>query len=299
MQLKQPLSFEEQLDKIKSHGIIVNDKQRAIEKLEQINYYRLTGYALQFRVEPNKSEYVVGTTFDNIYKLYIVDEKLRNLCRIYIEKAEIYYKTQIAYGFSIMKCLIPPHNQHYDRNNFYNKSGYDEVMENLKKEKNYYKDSLVVKHHKNKYDSRMPLWVMVELMSFSNLSKLYSSMYISEQNIIANNIGIGRDTLANHLHCISVLRNKCAHAVRLYNTEFYPPARFTKEFLKKNRQIKNNSLFAYILILLKRLPEQNSKIKFITELQEVINEHKEYIDMKLIGFPENYIEVLNNNARLL
>ena len=118
MQLKQPLSFEEQLDKIKSHGIIVNDKQRAIEKLEQINYYRLTGYALQFRVEPNKSEYVVGTTFDNIYKLYIVDEKLRNLCRIYIEKAEIYYKTQIAYGFSIMKCLIPPHNQHYDRNNF-------------------------------------------------------------------------------------------------------------------------------------------------------------------------------------
>lgn len=151
MQLKQPLSFEEQLDKIKSHGIIVNDKQRVIEKLEQINYYRLTGYALQFRVEPNKSEYVVGTTFENIYKLYIVDEKLRNLCRIYIEKAEIYYKTQIAYGFSIMKCLIPPHNQHYDRNNFYNKSGYDEVMENLKKEKNYYKDSLVVKHHMCKY----------------------------------------------------------------------------------------------------------------------------------------------------
>nr|WP_315101953.1 Abi family protein [uncultured Catonella sp.] len=132
MQLKQPLSFEEQLDKIKSHGIIVNDKQRVIEKLEQINYYRLTGYALQFRVEPNKSEYVVGTTFENIYKLYIVDEKLRNLCRIYIEKAEI-------------------HNQHYDRNNFYNKSKYDEVMENLKKEKNYYKDSLVVKHHMCKY----------------------------------------------------------------------------------------------------------------------------------------------------
>ena len=46
-------------------------------------------------------------------------------------------------------------------------------METFSREKNYYKDSLIVKHHKIKYSSKMPLWVIVELMSFSNMSKLY------------------------------------------------------------------------------------------------------------------------------
>lgn len=35
-------------------------------------------------------------------------------------------------------------------------------------------------------------------MSFSNLSKLYGSMYYSEKEAIANVVGVGRDTLENH-----------------------------------------------------------------------------------------------------
>lgn len=62
-------------------------------------------------------------------------------------------------------------------------------MESFKKEKNYYKDSLIVKHHKAQYESKIPLWVIVELMSFSNTSKLYSSMYISEKEKIADAVG--------------------------------------------------------------------------------------------------------------
>lgn len=296
MDLKQPLSFEEQLNRLKVHGVVINDEQKAIEILKQINYYRFTGYALQFRIAPNESTYIKDTSFESIYNLYVMDEQLRDLFRMYIEKAEVYYKTQISYGFSMAKCTQPPYDQHYDRNNFYNKSGYDQVIESFKREKNYYKDSLIVKHHKNKYDSKMPLWVMVGLMSFSNLSKLYSSMYISEKDRIAKAIGIGRDTLENHLHCLSVLRNKCAHAARLYNTEFYPPARFTKDFLRKNPEVKNNSLFAYALVLLRRLPDKKSKRNFVDAVETVIEQYKDDIDMSLIGFPKNYIKILSNNV---
>ena len=296
MNLKQPLSFEEQLNRLKTHGIIVDDEQKAIDILKHINYYRFTGYALQFRVNPNQSTYIDGTTFESIYHLYVVDEQLRDLFRMYIEKAEVYYRTQISYGFSISKCTEAPYDQHYNRENFFNKIGYDEVIDNFKREKNYYRDSLIVKHHKTKYNSKMPLWVMVELMSFSNLSKLYSSMYISEQNRIAQAVGVSPNTLENHLHCISVLRNKCAHAARLYNTEFYPPARFTKNFLRKNPDIKNNSLFAYTLVLLKRLPEQKSKRGFVDAIQTVIEQYKDDIDLSLTGFPENYMEILRNNV---
>lgn len=296
MELKKPLSFEEQLDRLKSHGIIVNDEKKAIEILKHINYYRFTGYALQFRKNPQESDYMDGTTFESVYHLYIVDERLRDLFRMYIEKAEVYYRTQIAYGFSITKCVDSPYDQHYCEDNFFNKQGYREVIDSFNREKNYYKDSLIVKHHKNKYDSKMPLWVMVELMSFSNLSKLYSAMYYSEKDKIAQAIGIGRDTLENHLHCISVLRNKCAHAARLYNTEFNPPARFTKEFLRKNPEVRNNSLFAYTLVLLKRLPEHKDKRDFVDAVQTVIEQYRDDIDMSLIGFPENYLDILNNNV---
>ena len=98
------------------------------------------------------------------------------------------------------KCTKPPHSQHYDKENFYNKIGYEEVMSSFDKEKNYYKDSLIVKHHKKKYNGKLPLWVMVELMSFSNLSKFYSAMYYSEKDLIAASIGTGRNMLENHLH---------------------------------------------------------------------------------------------------
>lgn len=251
MDLKKPLTFDEQLDKLAAHGMIITDREKAKDILKRVNYYRFTGYALQFRQDPSSSDYIAGTTFETVYHLYKVDEILRDTFRRYIEKAEVYYRTQIAYGFSIAKCTETPYEQHYDENNFYNKKGYREVMENFSREKNYYKDSLIVKHHKMKYSSKMPLWVIVELMSFSNMSKLYSSMYYSEKDAIAHMVGVGRDTLENHLHCLSVLRNKCAHAARMYNTDFNPPAKFTTSFLRKHPEIKNNSLFAYTLVLLK------------------------------------------------
>lgn len=295
MELKKPLTFDEQIGKLKSHGIVMTDIEKAKDILKRINYYRFTGYALQFRKDPAGSDYKEGTTFKIVYHLYRVDEILRDIFRRYIEKAEVYYRTQIAYGFSVAKCTDPPYDQHYDENNFCNKKGYKKVMENFGREKNYYKDSLVVKHHKIKYSSKMPLWVIVELMSFSNLSKLYSSMYDSEKDAIASRIGISKNTLENHLHCLSVLRNKCAHAARMYNTDFNPPVRFTTSFLQKHPEVKNNSLFAYTLVLLKRLPDEESKKSLIQTIENVMEEYKDDIDMELIGFPNNYLEIMRNN----
>lgn len=295
MELKQPITFEEQISRLQLHGIKISDPEKAIEILKQVNYYRFTGYALQFRTEPNKSEYIEGTTFESVYHLYKVDEILRDVFRQYIEKVEVYYRTQIAYGFAISKCNDAPHDQHYDENNFFNKKGYKEVMDNFKREKNYYKDSLIVRHHEINYESKMPLWVIVELMSFSNLSKLYSSMYYSEKDTIATAVGISRDTLQNHLHCLAVLRNKCAHAARMYNTEFNPPVRFNSSFLRKHPEVKNNSLFAYSLVLLKRLPDIESKKALIKSIEQVISKYKDDIEMELIGFPENYLSIMNNN----
>lgn len=297
MDLKIPMTFEEQIEKLKYHGMTIENEENAKKLLSEINYYRFTGYALQFRKQADKSDYISELSFDKIYRIYQFDESLRDIFRKYIERTEVYYRTLISYNFSIVKCLHPPHDQHYDENNFYNKQGYKEVMDSFNKEKNYYKDSLIVKHHKLKYNSRMPLWVIVELMSFSNTSKLYSSMYTSEKEKISAEVGVGQETLENHLHCLAVLRNKCAHAARLYNTEFNPPARFTRQYLRRHPEIKNNSLFAYALVLVKRLPDETMKKSLISDLSIVIEKYEYDIDLSKIGFPTNYEELLNNSIK--
>jgi abortive infection bacteriophage resistance protein len=43
------LSYREQLDKLKNRGLSVTDEPKALEYLERIGYYRLSGYWHPFR----------------------------------------------------------------------------------------------------------------------------------------------------------------------------------------------------------------------------------------------------------
>lgn len=301
-ELKKPLSFKQQLYKLTSHKLIIDDPNFAISVLEKVNYYRFTGYALSFRKDDNSGDFILGTTFNHIYELYCFDKELRALLFKYIDIVEAYYRTQIAYGFAMNKNTAPPYDQHYCRDNFYNKKGYDKVFESLIKEKDIHNaDSLIVKHHNEKYDGKMPIWVIVELLSFSNLSKLYSAMYESEQSSIAGRINVGHVTLKNHLHCLSILRNKCAHGAMLYDKKFNFKGRFNRDFLRKYPEVKKDSLFAYILILQKRLPSDKNKLDLSNELCSLVKQYEKFLHLNKIGFPENYKTILffsDKNANL-
>ena len=297
MGLKKPLTFSEQIDRLKQHGIIIKDEKEAKTILSTGNYYRLSGYLLQYRKSITDSDLKENVSLSSIYSIYKFDEEIRALLRIFLEKVGIYFRTQISYYFTLSKCVSSPHDQHYDRNNYFDKIGFDEVINTFKKQKKFYKDSPVLRHHQIVYQNKMPLWVIVEFLSFSNLSKLYNSMYYSEKDIIATSSGTGRETLENHLHCLTVLRNKCAHSARLYNTNFNPPAKFPKKFLKNNPLVKNDTLFAYILVLLKRLPLKEDKNELADKIDFLLNKYKGSIDLLLIGFPSNYQTLFNNEIK--
>ena len=64
---------------------------------------------------------------------------------------------------------------------------------------------------------------------------------------------------------------------------------------EKHPEIKNNSLFAYTLVLLKRLPDESSKKFLIQTVETVLSEYRDDIDLNLIGFPDNYLEIMRNN----
>ena len=56
-------------------------------------------------------------------------------------------------------------------------------------------------------------------------------------------------------------------------------------------------MFAYVLVLLKRLPDEKTKMAMLNAVQMVIEEYQDAVDLALIGFPENYMTLLKNNVK--
>lgn len=289
--LKKPLSFKDQVERLKEHSLVIRDEKQAEIILSEINYYRFTGYGLQFRLANSNSDFRDGTSFDDILSIYYFDEELRSILLKYLLKIELFYRTQISYSFSKRKCLTEPHDQHYNELNYYKKDTIKKIKESVQREIHYHEDSLVVRHHKNSYENKMPLWVIVELMSFSNLSKYYNCMYEGEQRSISSSVNINLKYLANWLHCATVIRNMCAHGNRLYNNSFKPPVKLPKGFLKKYTDLKNNTLAAYIYMIYKLLPLKTYKLNFKTDIINLINKYIDKVDFTLIGLNEKSIEL--------
>lgn len=126
------------------------------------------------------------------------------------------------------------------------------------------------------------------------MSKYYRCLYYSEQNAIAKTVKGSSRILTNNLHCLAVLRNKCAHAARLYGCEMNPPVQFGRNFLKKHPEIINNTLFAYIIMLIRNLSNPTYRKKLIEEVIALVNEYNPAISFNEIGFTENYEHTLNN-----
>jgi len=293
MGLKPPLSYTDQIERLKKNGVEIPDHETALSILSEANYYRLSGYALQFRIDPQKSRYQTGTSFEKIHNLYLFDTELRNLLKYYLEKIEILCRTRIAYGFSLNKCQLPPHDGHYEDRNFYNKAGHKKIIESLHREENYNKDSLIVKHHREKCENKMPLWVCVEIMSFSKLSKLYHAMYINDKESIAASLPTRHDILSNHLHCLSNLRNKCAHGARLYNSIYNPPPKLGIATLRKYPDLKSDSFLAYLIVIIRRLSQNDDKKTLVDSFLDLVDKYHIYLDLDFLGCPVNNEMILH------
>lgn len=291
--LKKPFTIDEQINKLIIHGVIIDNLDFAKKVLDEISYYRFTGYMLEFRKSESDSDLRQKVLFEQIYNIYKFDEELKNYLYKILISIEKRYRTAIAYHVAISHCLNEPYDQHYSEENYYNKKGFKKVMETLEREIKYNSRSLIVEHHKTKYDDQMPIWVMVELMSFSNLSKYYNCLYNSDKIKIENSVNVKHPLLSNWLHCLSNLRNYCAHGARIYNIQFSPPIKLGSTFLRNNPNINPASLFAYIYVMFLIMPNSYNRVELANELFVLINKYSNFIKLENIGFPSNYKDFLS------
>ena len=264
-QLKSALTFQQQLYHLKNDkNLIIGNERNALIVLTKENYYRISGYALEFK---KKDKFIDGTTFEQIYHLYKTDKVMRTILFELINDIEIYLKSQLANYFSLK---YGP-DGYRDVSNFKNSVDaqvmIDKCDEMIKKKPNH----LVVKHHVNKYGGILPLWAMIEMMSFGNVSKFFMNLKTKDKKEICRSAfkDIPSDKLENFYHCLVYFRNECCHYARLYmmrhaiQPKLYKPSTFV------NGTYDYRSTYSFILILLYVNPNKKLGEKAIAELKKL------------------------------
>ena len=97
-EVKQHLTYQEQIEKLRSRGCIINNDTLCEEILENTGYYRLSSYFLPFKTESGK--YKENLTLERVYHIYEFDRKLRDLLFTAIEVIEVSLRSRLSYFHS-------------------------------------------------------------------------------------------------------------------------------------------------------------------------------------------------------
>ena len=76
--MKRALNIDEQIERLKSNGMIFDNEEKAKEILLDIGYYRFGFYSFPFeeqypRLENRNHRLKQGTSFRSVYDLYEID----------------------------------------------------------------------------------------------------------------------------------------------------------------------------------------------------------------------------------
>lgn len=237
------LSTGQQLDQLIARGLLVSDRQKALEYLQRIGYYRLSAYWYPLRLraafcplseqsrKPKKAraatvaldEFRPGACFQQAVELYVFDKQLRLLTLDALERIEIALRVDISHTlgaldpFAYLKPELLHHSFSMDLDARTGVTGLHQWQSKHAQLIMRSKEEFV-RHNKDRYGLPLAIWVACELWDFGTLSTLYAGMRETEQDAISHKYGIhnGR-TFAKWLRSLNYLRNVCAHHSRLWN----------------------------------------------------------------------------------
>ncbi|MBO5369488.1 MAG: Abi family protein, partial [Clostridia bacterium] len=94
-----PTSIGEQIENLRSLGLIINNDEEAGDFLNDVSYFRLIK-AYSIGLKKKNGKYNPDVTFDIIKELYLFNCNFRQALFAQIEKVEINFRCRIANYFS-------------------------------------------------------------------------------------------------------------------------------------------------------------------------------------------------------
>lgn len=281
-------TIDEQVDLLLKKGLIIPDYDYARFVLSECNYYRLSGYTLTLR---KNDHFYKNVTFENVMQLYYFDKDLRLFLLDLLEDIEISLRTHVAYVLGSQDTDPNSSPSYLLSENYINDTVYSSMMKTIPGAISESNNEAFVKHHLSRYDGLLPVWALVEILSFGKLSKLFGSLNISLQKEICNNYYSGKkfNIVSNWMEGLVVLRNMCAHKVRLINRGIVRKPKFSSkenDFFISNgyEPAEIGTRIFFRLLIIDRLSSDSKIHNRIKQWFAKEQEKYPFVDLKHYGF---------------
>ena len=291
---KPAKTLEEQADLLLSRGMIA-DRDLLIQRLESVNYYRLSGYWYPFRINHQNFRYDYferDTHFDTIWKIYVFDRQLRVLVMDAIERIEVAVRTKLAYHHGLDYGSFAYMHDPKSVPNL-GKTDHPRFICTVVGETVRSKDTFV-NHFKEKYGTDhlvLPIWMGTEIMSFGTVRTFLRGVPDNINAEVASLFGMPRTIFNSWFLTLSTVRNICAHHGRLWNREIG-----TKPLLPREKHYpgwhildsKNQGkVFAVLTICNHCLKCIAPQSKWVERMHALLAKYPE-IPRGNMGFPPNW-----------
>ena len=301
-------SLDEQIEILRGKGLIIEDEDYAREVLLRENYFFLNGYRVLLMNSVTDKTFVVGSTFRELYGIFLFDRTFRNILFKNLLIVENQLKSVISYQLS--KKYGYRDKDYLNSKNFTNdKSKSRRVKDVIEKMKRQVRVNgmhhMATMHYMNNY-GYIPLWVMVKVLSFGIMCELYFILKPEDQVMIADTFGVTTNYLENFLPILSNYRNLCAHEDIVYehrtekgivNTPYHE--KMGIPIMDDEYIYGKDDLFA-VFIILKYLLRKDDFRLFMKEVEYEIEKLDGIVNsipiekiLDRMGIPKNYMELVN------
>ena len=281
--VKKPTTIEEQIKLLESREVVIEDENFAKKFLRIYNYYFVTGYLHPYKTSDDKYKNI---SFNGIATQIKFDMRLREICMYALDIIEKGLKTIIAYEFS--------HN--YENGNIAyayslyfpnNEDKHTRLMGHYNVSLNNNKELPYVKHNMKTYGI-LPTWVAIELFTLGNIEKFFSMLDTNTKKKIEDMIGFPKNKIQNWIENLRIFRNMVAHNQRLYNFSILSMPKKAKEYNKQTGKI-----FDYVIVMKYLfLDNEDWNTYVLPRLEYIFDDFKDNIDLKCIGFPDDWKNIL-------
>ena len=301
-------TLEEQIEIFRYKGLVVENEEFARNVLVRENYFFINGYRHVFMKSANNKLYIEGTSFEELYSLFLFDREFRNILFKYLLVIENNTKSIISYQLS--------KKYGYKENDYLKAKNFDCIPEKnrqiddlIKKMKRQIRingnQHAATRHYLTNY-GYVPMWVLVKVLSFGLVSEFFSVLKKEDREAICNYYRITTDAYEKYLPILANYRNLCAHEDIVYCNKTQRSIDDTMyhsilgiEKIGDEYKYGKNDLFALIIILRQLLT--NTEVKnLVMEIDRALTNLE--FNLKSIpvnkvldqmGFPENWKEIAN------
>jgi len=285
---KLPTTFQEQVDLLKSRGLIINDSEKALQNISRINYYRLSSYYVPFQI--NRNLFKPETSIEKIFKLYGFDKKIRALIFGALEIIEVTLRTKIAYYLSHKYGPFAYSDPQCFSKGFKHFDWYTKLKESIQKSHEDFTKEFFKEYNE---ENILPIWIAIEIMSFGQLSFLFRGLERTDSNNISKDcFGIEEKILSSWIHTLVYIRNLCAHHSRIWNRTLAIKPKVPNK-LAEWKGISNSKIFCLFLIFKKLIIILGEWENFKNNLLQLLEEYND-IDIESMGFPVDWKDRINS-----